>query len=777
MRPFDGNDYRKRVLSAIDARGGAQTSDAFEQYDLPLDEADRLTDHDVAAQVDAVWAFWQKQRDHPKYRGLVTALLALHGELAPRLRDAAGRRRLAEDARRARADRDAARCLPLDAAIARLVERFGGLPADKLAGLRAVALRAVASAAGLDARTTEERIAAQVQLDVKTPVAPPAPDFRQVRGDLDELGRLLGVDPPVSLYDLLGLPPGAAAEQVAAERSDAAARNRELRPDRRRALVDDLLAAVTTLLVHGDPDAYLDAVADDVRARLRPRVAMVVLVEDGLGPDDLAVLVAEAEAAGLDPARARQVLADLANESGVVVPPDAWPAGRPPAAPRPRATGPAAPRPPARRPPPSGGAWQEPLSRARDALRAGRVVAARRHLDEARQLAGGMLPPLRVLDEEVGEVLREAQRRWAEVAAALADDRPTRAAAGLEQLAATAADLPGPAGESVPDALAAVRARLEQAAARQAAAALLHGAQRELALLEALGVAPDSEALLAEVRELGVAPATEVRAEPAGGGVRVSWAASTSPGPVDYRVLGPDGRVLGTTRGTVLEVAAGLPAYTVVARRAGLTSAPASSAPASSAMAPPPPPVPALTVVAMGTRVRLVFPPPARGRAEVRRLPPGAAVPVPGSVVADPGQLGELVPAMGPGLAVDRRPPAPLVHYVVLVVDGLAVAGASAAWVDQPGAQGLHVRHGHLCWQWPEGGDEAVVCWREDAAPRHARDPEGTSRPVTLEQYEDEGGVQLPAARPLHVAVFAAVRRAGELHPVPGGARLHLPAG
>jgi hypothetical protein len=760
VRAFDGNDYR-RVLAAIDARGGVQTSDPFEQYDLPLDDVDRLRDRDVAAQVDAVWAFWQKQRDHPKYRGLVTALLARHGEVAPRLRDPAGRRRLADEARQARAQREQARGVPLDAAIARLVERFGGIPADKVAGLRRVA-----AAAGLDERTTQERLARHPLLDA----APPPPDYRQVRRDLDELGRLLGVEPPAGLYDLLGLPPGAPAEQVAHERAAASARNRELRPDRRRALVDDLLAAVTTLLVQGDPAAYLDAVADEVRARLRARVAMVVLVEDGLGTDDAAQLVAEAEAGGLDRPRALRVLADLAAESGVPLP-----AGLAGAPPTPAPDMPAAPRPPAGpRPPATPGAWQEPLSQARAALRAGRVLEAQQRLGEARELAGGTLPPLRVLDEQVAAVLVAARQRWAEVAAALAYGRPDAAVEGLEQLAATAVDLPGPDGGSVPDALAAARARLAQGAARRAAAQGLTGAERELALLEALELAPDDADLLAELRAVGVAPATGVRAEPAGSGVRVSWQASPSPGAVDYRVLGPDGRVLGTTRATELEVgrpAGRLPAYTVVARRAGVVSPPASSAAGD-----PPPAVPSLAALAMGARVRLVFPPPPTGRAEVRRLPAGAAPPPPGSVVADPERLGELVPPMGPGLAVDR-PAGALVRYVVLTVDGVAVAGAAASWVDLEGMAGARVRHDRLCWQWPAGCEEAVLCWRADAPPLHAGDPAGASRPVTREEYDDEGGAELPAARPLHVAVFPAVRLDGELHPgsaAGAGARLHL---
>ncbi len=130
LPPFDGNGYRKRVLAAVEARGGPDVTDPFEVYDLPLEAAETLADAEVAARVDAVWAFWQKQRDHPKYRGLVTALLASHDQLAAQLRTPGGRRWLAEQTRAERARRDAARYTELDAALQRLVERFGGVPAD-----------------------------------------------------------------------------------------------------------------------------------------------------------------------------------------------------------------------------------------------------------------------------------------------------------------------------------------------------------------------------------------------------------------------------------------------------------------------------------------------------------------------------------------------------------------------------------------------------------------------------------------------------------------------
>src|ERR671916_594135 len=106
MPAFDANDYRKRVLAAVEARGGVPASDPFEWYDVPLDVADALTDDAVTEQVNAVWAFWQKHRDHPKYRGLVNALLAAHQNVAPALCERHSRRQLAEKTRTVRAERD-----------------------------------------------------------------------------------------------------------------------------------------------------------------------------------------------------------------------------------------------------------------------------------------------------------------------------------------------------------------------------------------------------------------------------------------------------------------------------------------------------------------------------------------------------------------------------------------------------------------------------------------------------------------------------------------------
>lgn len=755
LPPFDGNSYRKRILAAVDARGGPEQSDPFEIYDLPVTDVETLSDAAVAAQIDAVWAFWQKQREHPKYRGVVTAMLAIHrGGIADQMRTRDGRRWLAAQTVADRSRRDEERYAELDAAIRRLVERFGGIPEDKLDGLRRFALAAGVDEAAFAARVRRHRV---VRVQRPAPAASDLGVYRQVRADLEELGQLDGTAPAASLYDLLGLPSGADRQRVRERRDALAARNRELRPNRRRALVDDLLAAVTALLVNGDPDRYLDSVRSDVLTRLRPRVAAAVLVEDELTADDHAHLLREAQAAGLDRDRAVSVLAQLAAELGVPV--RISRAGNRSATPN-VGTSAAAATP--------GSVWQQELSQARTALREGFVLAAKRHVSAALAAAAGMLPPIRAVRDEVDAILADADQRWRTAASAVAARRYAEATAALDRLVAVARDVPGPQGQSAQELMAQVTARLAEAAAALAAALQMSGAERELALLDVLVAAPDHEPTRAALTAAGVAPATEVRFDVGPDGTLVSWRASRSPGRVDYRVLrvGADGgtRPVGVTRNTSLEdgapgVAAG---YVVIARRAGIAAPEARTGSASPAAPTGVQPIPTLALTPHGRRLRLAFSPPRSGRAEVRRLAAGVVPPALGSVVDNPEALGVPVPSMGPGLAVDARPSTPICEYVVLTEDGPVVAGASAAYVELPAVDDLQVTDGRLRWTWPPACTEVVVLYRADAPPVGSEDPQATRRKLTNTRYEIDGGLALPDS-PVHVAVFSCVRRGSRL--------------
>ncbi|GIJ73991.1 hypothetical protein [Virgisporangium ochraceum] len=828
---FDANDYRKRVLAAIEARGGVPASDPFEWYDIPLEQADSVTDDAATAQVEAVWAFWQKNRNHPKYRGLVTALLAAHDDAGTAMCERLTRLQLAARTRTSRSARDEERFHDLDAAIERLVERFGGIPRSKRAGVLAFAKQAGLDEADAEARMARHRIIEDEPATPK-PTGIPEAVFRQVKANLEELGRILGRPAFVSLYDLLGLDPTAPKPVLSNAREMYAARNRELRPDRRRALVDDLLAAVTNLLLDGDPEAYLDMLAEDVTAKLRPRVSAAVLVEDELTSDDYAHMVTEAQALGLDHARAVKAVSTLARELGVAVPQPATAARPtvgsnrppPPGTVQPpvgqRISPPSTPPPPPARPDrfarpdrvPAGTtpapaasprAWHDKLSEARAALRAGRVTEAQAKVEEARQLAGGTMPPIRAIADEAAAVLAEANQRWTAAVAALAARRYTEASGILERIQAIASDVSGPNGRTVADALAEANRGTAAADAALQNAATLPGQARELALLSALNAAPDHPGLIAALHEIGVQPPGDVRTRVAGGGLTISWTPSASPGQVEYRVhrTGPDGRLVsvGTTHRTELEVAAPrpgepTPVFVVVARRAGVVSAEvrsdapgrpalqpavtrtaAPSAPSAPAAptGPLPPTVDALSVLPHGKRVRLVYPVPATGQVEIRRVPDGGRPPAPGSVVPDPAACGELVPGMGPGLAVDRRPAAPT-RYVALTVDGSAVAGAAAWYLELPPVTDLREADGRLQWEWPPGCTEVMVVWRSDGSPEGAGDPAAESRKVTNTRYTLDGGVALPADRPVHVMVFACTRMGGTLAVATNGVPLNL---
>ncbi|MFJ4650155.1 hypothetical protein ACIP5Y_02655 [Nocardia sp. NPDC088792] len=319
MHAFDPNDYRKRVLAAVERRGGLDQSDAFELYDIPLDAAEQLTDAEVAARIDAVWAFWQKQRDHPKYRVLVGLLVDAHRTLSAPLHGAAARRVEADRVRRLRARRDAERYEMLDTAIERLVQRHGGIPAAKLPGLEDIG-----KLGGLTPAEVHTRLNRHPLLD-DAPPAPAVSDQRrhQIRTLLAEYERLHAGEPYPTLLALLGLDYAKAhrTPEIRLRANALRARARELAPGRIRVVLDELLIHISDLLEPGPPtvDAYLRAVTEDVTTLLRPQVRAAVLVEDRLVAPDFDYLLRLAVTAGLDRPTAEQVLHTLTDELGTTI--------------------------------------------------------------------------------------------------------------------------------------------------------------------------------------------------------------------------------------------------------------------------------------------------------------------------------------------------------------------------------------------------------------------------------------------------------------------------
>ncbi|MGW5110195.1 Ig-like domain repeat protein [Nocardia sp. NPDC004123] len=325
MHAFDSNDYRKRVLAAVERRGGLDESDAFELYDIPLAEAARLSDAEVAARVEAVWAFWQKLRDHPKYRVLAGLLVDAHAELSESLLHTGSRLVEADRVTQLRARREAERYEMLDAAIERLVARHGGIPAAKIPGLEDIGRMGGLTVAEIAARVRRHRIIDEAPAPASPPAAPALSSERrrQIRALLAEYERLLPGDPVPTLLALLGMEFAAAhhTNEIRLRAGALRARTRELPPGRIRVVLDELLIHIGDILEPGGAmvDAYLLAITETVTDQLRPQVRAAVLVEDLLVAADFDYLLGIAIAAGLDRAAAERVLITLTDELGTTV--------------------------------------------------------------------------------------------------------------------------------------------------------------------------------------------------------------------------------------------------------------------------------------------------------------------------------------------------------------------------------------------------------------------------------------------------------------------------
>ncbi|MEC3914836.1 Ig-like domain repeat protein [Nocardia sp. CDC160] len=725
MRAFDPNDYRKRVLAAVERRGGIEESDAFELYDIPLEEAARLSDAEVAARVAEVWAFWQKQRDHPKYRVLVGLLVDAHKELSEPLLHTGSRLIEADRVRQLRARREAERYEMLDVAIERLVQRHGGIPAAKIPGLEDIGRMGGLSLAEIAAHIRRHRI-----IDDGPRSTPPAavelsPERRQqIRKLLAEYERLLPGDPVPTLLALLGLDYSAAhrTSEIRLRAEALRARTRELPPGRVRVVLDELLVHVRDILEPGGEivDAYLLAIVETVTDDLRPKVRAAVLVEDLLVTADFDYLLREAILAGLDHPTAERVLITLTDELGTVVegrehlaaPPHSGPSitstqsARVPAS----SVGPesfdatrgeggaGAPAPERwQEVPYSGGSpavgvgrpWEAALRAARAALRGGRPTEAAGFVADARRNLGGDsagVTSVGAVAEEVERVLGEAVGHWRGAVSCCAGRRFVEALAEhLDYLDRRANDVPNPDARGESRELLIGRARAAVIEAGRMFEAVPPGppSVRLRAVLDVLAVCADHPEALAALAELQVgAPGQVSASRKPDGTVVIAWTASAT-AQVEYRVkrLQEDGswRVVGRTRGTALEdggaLAGPVPVYGVVAAVGGQTSEMARSDGNSDT-----PPV---------------------------------------------------------GAPTDTEQPS-----------------------GMPTVRGLTAQRGLLVFEWPTGITEVMVVARPDAPPIDPEDPHARRWKVTNMRYEIDGGVRIPAEipRPCHVAI-ASCRR------------------
>ncbi|ONH50170.1 hypothetical protein CcI49_37550 [Frankia sp. CcI49] len=622
---FDGSGYRRRVLAALRARTPVDTADPFLIADL--DPRREHTDSEVAAQLARVVAFLQRERNSAKYAALATELVRRRGEWEAPLLDGDLRIRLQARVLDARRSGDVERLAKLDGYLVTLRDRFGGIPASRIAGLRRLATAAGVSDPEFDARLAREKVLPDGD---QGGAAPLAPEVRsQIRQRLEDLRVLRGGDlvGTASLWDFLGVAPDAGPQRIRAAWESVAAGNARRPHDREKTLTADLLAMVRSRLIESDPAPYTAGLSADVADELRPAVEEHVVLDGELTAVAYEGLVRAALAAGrgLGTEQVKSVIIGIARDLGAAV-----------------STGGAVDYvlcPGCGRPEPVGGsttcrycdtqlytdcpacgslteaaavtcrrcgyslrqvrAAGDALTVVRQALEDGRPRAARDGLSRVRAALAAAGPAAGnsaaqaadELDSLVRAALAATEAGWRALAEERATLRPVAAVERARWLVARAADVPGPDGRLPAEVLGELTAEQAVIRRRVEAARALPSDQQEAALVAVLATAADSQDALAALAALPLQPPTDLTSVLADDAVLLRWRPSASAGPVSYRVerivVDPSSgqvgrRALGTTGATEL-ADSGAPAWRTVRHEVTALSGERQSRPVSTA--------------------------------------------------------------------------------------------------------------------------------------------------------------------------------------------------
>jgi hypothetical protein len=614
---FDATGYRQRVLSTLRTASRLDLSDPFFIVDLPVDVDDTEL---IRARIAALVGFWNKERS-PNYKALAAELARHRADLESVLLDPARRADCAARVRAARAAAEADRYGALDSLAEKLVARYQGLPRSRMSSLARLA-----RSRGLDDVAFAAWAARQHMIEDGADAEPLAPAVRaQIRGDLDEFGRLTG-DPgrSATLWAFLGIASTATGPQIEARHAELAAENDRRLHDHQMTIVANLLTYAKQHLAGGDPARYAASLVEDAKDRLRDTVAEKVIVDGELNAADFEACVRRVIGFGfgLSSEQARQAVRSVATDLGATLavapavdyilcqncrepqPATGQQACRycgadlyqlcPACGQRVEAAAVACTH--------CGASFEaihaaaEQLAAARAELGQGRPVAARTQLTQA-GLAAATAPALAAeiaaLSAEANRVIAAGESDWRTADRELAGGRLYGAIDRLARVTRLAADVPGPDGQSAADQLADLAARKAAVQADIAAARVLADQEKEAALGRILAVAADCDEAIDLLATMPLAPAERLRAEVTADTIALRWEPAPAPGPVAYKVTRiitaasgdvQETRVLGTTSSTEFEDA-GVPggvlaSHEVSAVSGRRTSAPVKTAPA-----------------------------------------------------------------------------------------------------------------------------------------------------------------------------------------------------
>jgi hypothetical protein len=609
---FDATGYRQRVLSKLRGAATLDLSDPFFIVDLPVDVDDSEL---IRARISALVGFWHKERS-PNYKALSAELARHRGDLEEVLLDPARRADCAAKVKAARAEADADRYGALDSLAEKLVARYHGLPRSRLP-----TLARLAKARGLDDAAFAEWAGRQHVIEDGADAQPlPASLRAQIRGDLDEFGRLTGDSSrSATLWTFLGIAPTTSADEIAARHAALGAENERRQHDHQMTIVANLLAYVKQHLMTGDAARYAASLIEDAKDRLRDTVAEKVIVDGELNAADFEACVRRVIGFGfgLSSEQARLAVRRVATDLGASL-----------------AVAPAVDYmlcPNCREPQPAGAqdscrycgadlyiqcpacgqqaeaaavacrhcgasyraiqASVEQVTAARAELAQGRPAAARAQLVPAAAAAGNA-PALQAqiasLSSDIDRAIATASSDWRAAEGDLHAHRLYAAMDRLARIARLAADVPGPAGESATDQLAELATIKASVQADIAAARKLPDEKKEAALARILSVVSDCGEANDLLNVLPLAPPHDLLAEAGTDSISLRWEPSPSAGRVSYKVTRRitiagrevERRVLGTTSATEFDDA-GAPGGAMVTHEVAAVSGRRTSAAAT----------------------------------------------------------------------------------------------------------------------------------------------------------------------------------------------------
>lgn len=620
MKAFDATEYRRTVLAKLKddhsladpATGDVMWVCAVEPGASPAEALKRLDD--VAAQ-------WQKDRNHPKYKGICAELVKHRAAYAEVLKNPEARQQASARHEEEQAARSAEALKALDSLAAELRRTYKGIPAD-----RVPALRSVAEQDGLDADGFARWLSGQSVLGEERGVGA-VPWEAMVRKQVREtLTKLANVDPAAAprtstLFTFLGVPPNATVPQVRSAHARLSEANLRRQRDAVMTLTNELLAHVSKRMFSEDGlESYTASLHADAREHIKDPLRRYAIVTGSVNASQFQALVMTVVGLqwGITHTSAKDIVTDAAHQLSVPVEVAAdttvvvcGACGRPQSPGRKRNCQYC--NKPLYRDCPQCSAKVESATQicpqcgcdialheraalaieaSRGVLSTGRPLTAQQMCLHA--LAGADVatapPALRAVITEADTLIEQAHTHWRELRTEWDRSRVWQADQLATWLVRNAADVPEPgtdtAAAAVQQQLAAAKETVE-AAVRAAAQLPAERAEAELLTLDVKY--PDAPPVQAALNRLPLAPPRDVLAVLDGTSIDLSWVAAPTRG-VSYRVerhvVFPEDKrtshVVGTTSATSLEDA-GVPVgvgvrYTVTAV-AGARTSPAASSP------------------------------------------------------------------------------------------------------------------------------------------------------------------------------------------------------